>query len=93
MTKIPEFKRREWVTHHSDPTVVVEYSNKEYCITITEFQGIYDVSLDGKPGHERLIIEHLGAALHKALEEIQHKDMLLKEYDEAQALDFKPDQY
>ncbi len=68
--KIPQFVRKEWTTKCSDPTVVVQYENKELGITITEFQGIYQTTLrDGLYGDK---VTAMGMALHDALEEVHN---------------------
>ncbi len=79
------FKRREFTTKGFDPTVVVEYENKELGIRITEFQGIYQVSL--APDPETLLektpvgtlLNEVGAALHEALEENRHLQIYVAE--------------
>jgi hypothetical protein len=66
--RIPAFKRKSFVTNNADPTVVVEHASREAGVRVVEFQGVYQVLINGKPvgGVEWV----LGAALHQALEEL-----------------------
>lgn len=61
-------KRHEFTTRSADPTVVVEYEDKEAGIKITEFQNVYQTELrDGLYGDK---VSLLGQALHEALEDL-----------------------
>lgn len=77
-TKIPVFKRKEFVTRCADPTEVVMYTHDDLGVTITEFQGVYMTEVQSQVNLLELV-NNLGAALHDALEQVHS----MKPYYEA----------
>jgi hypothetical protein len=66
MADTDRWKRKAWTTVCADPTYVVEWSNRELGLTITEFQGVYLT----QGGDDTATTCTLAKELHIALEYI-----------------------
>jgi hypothetical protein len=68
MANTDRWKRKAWTTVCADPTYVVEWSNRELGLTITEFQGVYLTQVGDDTATTCTCT--LGMELHIALEYI-----------------------